>query len=178
LAISATSAGTITAAERPIRPWAASITVATGLNVINTCPIPNSATTTRKTRVAPKRWTSLAPSMTKPATASEYMTIPVPTVVGGTPKLRTMPPIATGKEATLNDMIAWPSAIAIIGTQDSRTSVGAAAVVGIACVAMTSSSPDLACGGLAGEAGLKPQASTRTGPIPASGTGTWRRAAL
>jgi hypothetical protein len=25
-------------------------------------------------------------------------------------------------EATLNDMIAWPSAIAIIGTQDSRIS--------------------------------------------------------
>src|SRR5690606_2430095 len=68
------------------------------------------------------RWTSLAPSMTKPATASEYMTMPVPTVVGGTPKLLTMPPIATGREATLNDMIAWPSAIAIIGTQDSRTS--------------------------------------------------------
>ena len=63
--------------------------------------------------------------MTKPATASEYMTIPVPTVVGGTPKLWTMPPIATGKEATLNDMIAWPSAIAIIGTQDSRTSAWA-----------------------------------------------------
>jgi hypothetical protein len=33
-----------------------------------------------------------------------------------------MPPIATGSEATLKDMIAWPSAIAIIGTQDCRAS--------------------------------------------------------
>ena len=38
-----------------------------------------------------------------------------------------MPPIATGREATLNDMIAWPSAIAIIGTQDSRISAWALA---------------------------------------------------
>jgi hypothetical protein len=87
----------------------------------------------RKTRDAPKRWTSLAPSMTKPATASPYMTIAVPTVVGGTLKLWTMPPIATGREATLNDMIAWPRAIAIIGTQDSLVSAwglaGAAATV-------------------------------------------------
>ena len=71
--------------------------------------------------------------MTKPATASEYMTMPVPTVVGGTPKVWTMPPIETGREATLNDMIAWPSAIAIIGTQDSlgsaRELAGAAATV-------------------------------------------------
>jgi hypothetical protein len=39
--------------------------------------------------------------MTKPATASEYMTIPLATVVGGTPKLFTMPLKATGKEETL-----------------------------------------------------------------------------
>ena len=55
---------------------------------------------------APKRWHNLAPSMTKPATASEYRTMPVPTVVGGTLKLLTMPPIETGSAATLNDMIA------------------------------------------------------------------------
>jgi hypothetical protein len=30
--------------------------------------------------------------------------------------------MATGKEATLNDMIIWPSAMAIIGTQDARGS--------------------------------------------------------
>jgi hypothetical protein len=70
----------------------------------------------------------LAPSITKPATASEYSTIPVPTVVGGTLKLCTMPPIETGSAATLNDMIAWPSAIAIIGVHDSRSSAPAAAV--------------------------------------------------
>ena len=46
--------------------------------------------------------------------------MPVATVVGGTLKLFTMPPSATGKEATLKDMIIWPSAMAIIGTQDSR----------------------------------------------------------
>ncbi len=39
-------------------------------------------------------------------------------VVGGTLKLFTMPLSATGSEATLNDMIAWPSAIAIIGTHE------------------------------------------------------------
>src|SRR4249919_2926856 len=60
--------------------------------------------------------------MTKPATSIEYDTIPVAIVVGGTLKLSTMPPNATGNEATLKDMIAWPSAMAIIGTQDRRAS--------------------------------------------------------
>ncbi len=64
---------------------------------------------------------------TKPATSMEYETIPVATVVGGTPKLLTIPPSATGSEATLKDMIAWPSAIAIIGTQDSLVSLADAA---------------------------------------------------
>lgn len=48
--------------------------------------------------------------------------MPVATVVGGTPKLSTMPLRATGSDATLNDMIAWPKAIAIMGTHDSRSS--------------------------------------------------------
>ena len=48
--------------------------------------------------------------------------MPVAIVVGGTPKLFTMPLNATGKDATLNDMIICPSAMAIIGTQDSRGS--------------------------------------------------------
>ena len=57
--------------------------------------------------------------------------IPVATVVGGTSKLCTMPLKATGSEATLNDISAWPSAIAISGSQDSFTSlaVGLVAVV-------------------------------------------------
>ena len=63
--------------------------------------------------------------MTRPATASEYITMPVATVVGGTLKLCTMPPIATGKEATLKDINAWPSAIATIGSQDSASSMSA-----------------------------------------------------
>jgi hypothetical protein len=57
--------------------------------------------------------------MTNAATASEYITIPVAIVVGGTLKLLTMPPSATGREATLNDMRIWVSAMVIIGTQDS-----------------------------------------------------------
>src|SRR5512132_858664 len=80
--------------------------------------------------------------MTKPATASEYSTMPVPTVVGGTLKLWTMPPMETGSDATLNDMIAWPSAIAIIGIHDSRTPAPVAAgalVVLIDCLLFRSS---------------------------------------
>src|ERR1700742_4075179 len=34
-----------------------------------------------------------------------------------------MPPKATGRDATLNDMIAWPNAIAIMGTHDARSSI-------------------------------------------------------
>ena len=43
-------------------------------------------------------------------------------VVGGTSKLATMPASDTGKAATLKDISIWPSAMAIIGTQDSRAS--------------------------------------------------------
>jgi hypothetical protein len=39
-----------------------------------------------------------------------------------------MPPIATGRDATFNDMIAWPSAIAIIGTHDRFSSACPATV--------------------------------------------------
>jgi hypothetical protein len=62
----------------------------------------------------------------------------VATVVGGTPKLFTIPPSATGSEATLKDMIIWPSAIAIIGTHDSRAP-SRIAPIDIECVAMVSS---------------------------------------
>ncbi len=96
--------------------------LALGLKVISACAQPKTTTAMRNTCKAPNRCVSLAPSMTKPATSMEYDTIPVATVVGGTPKLSTMPPSATGSEATLKDIIAWPSAIAIIGTQDCRAS--------------------------------------------------------
>ena len=62
--------------------------------------------------------------------------MPVAIVVGGTPKLFTIPAIATGKEATLNDMIIWPSAIAIIGTQDAWGS-DRALVTDMECTDMT-----------------------------------------
>src|SRR2546428_558420 len=52
--------------------------------------------------------------------------MPVATVVGGTAKLLTIPPSATGSEATLKDMIIWPSAIAIIGTHDAGPCSGIA----------------------------------------------------
>ena len=48
-----------------------SMTVATGLKVMSTWATPKSPITERKTITAPKRWQSLAPSITKPATASE-----------------------------------------------------------------------------------------------------------
>src|SRR5215510_1591957 len=60
--------------------------------------------------------------MTKPATSMPYATMPVAIVVGGTEKLSTIPDNATGNEATLKDMIIWPSTMAIIGTHDSRAS--------------------------------------------------------
>ncbi|HKA72221.1 MAG TPA: hypothetical protein VKE26_10465 [Xanthobacteraceae bacterium] len=60
------------------------------------------------------------------------------TVVGGTPKLFTIPASATGKEATLNDMIIWPSAMAIIGTQDACGSDRALAT-GMECTDMACS---------------------------------------
>jgi hypothetical protein len=72
--------------------------------------------------------------MTKAATASEYITIPVATVVGGTLKLLTMPLSATGSEATLKDISAWPKAIAIIGAQDPRISVSALVIAPVLVV--------------------------------------------
>jgi hypothetical protein len=42
--------------------------------------------------------------LARTGTAGEYSTMPVPTVVGGTLKLCTMPPIATGNTAKLKDI--------------------------------------------------------------------------
>jgi hypothetical protein len=42
--------------------------------------------------------------MMKPEAKSAYITIAVPTVVGGVLKLSTIPPIETGMAATLKDM--------------------------------------------------------------------------
>jgi len=57
--------------------------------------------------------------------------MPVAMVVGGTLKLATMPLSETGSEATLKDISTWPSAMQIIGTQDSRAaSEGMAALAG------------------------------------------------
>jgi len=134
-AMSATSEGTSAAPAAPAKPCAAIITVAVGLNVISTIAAPKIRTTARNTRNAPKRWHSFAPSMTRPATASEYMTIPVATVVGGTLNVATIPPMATGRDATLNDISTWPNAMATIGTQESCASDSVCRVE-IVCVVM------------------------------------------
>ena len=63
------------------------------------------------------------------------MTIPVATVVGGTLKLSTIPPMATGRDATLNDISTWPNAMATIGTQESCASDSVCRVE-IVCVVM------------------------------------------
>ena len=68
-----------------------------------------------------------------------HETIPVAIVVGGTPKLFTIPPSATGNEATLKDMIIWPNAMAIIGTHDSLASTRISTASDIVVIAM---SPD------------------------------------
>jgi hypothetical protein len=69
-------------------------------------------------------------------TNNEYITIAVPTVVGGVLKLSTIPPIEMGSEATLNDISAWPMAITTIGTHESCGST-TALVVEIDFVAIT-----------------------------------------
>ena len=100
--------------------------------------------------------------------------MPVATVVGGTPKLSTMPLKATGNEATLNDMIICPSAMVTIGSQDSRVSVAAAS-----CDDIVIKFPKVDIWrGKAPAAENRPmlrlQASRRTGPFPDVATGTWR----
>ena len=55
--------------------------------------------------------------------AVNYLPVALPlalaTVVGGTLKLLTMPPSATGSDATLKDIRICPSAMVIIGTQEA-----------------------------------------------------------
>ena len=96
--------------------------IAVGLRATTPTDTAKIATTIWKIRFAPYRWPSLAPSITNPDTPSEYITIAVPTVVGGVLKLFTIPAIETGIAATLNDMSACAMPITIIGSQDARSS--------------------------------------------------------
>jgi hypothetical protein len=66
-------------------------------------------------------------------------------VVGGAEAVH-HPPSATGREATLNDMIIWPSAMAIIGTQDACGSDRALGT-GMDCTDMASSGYEWAAAG-------------------------------
>src|SRR5262249_33460656 len=120
--MSATSEGTSEAPAKPARPWAATITPAVGLSTMSTMAARKRTTAAWKKTFEPKRWPSLAPSMTKPDTPSEYITMAVPTVVGGVSKLATMPLIDTGKADTLKDISIWPMAMTIMGTQEACTS--------------------------------------------------------
>src|SRR5262245_46087697 len=96
--------------------------------------------------------------------------MPVAIVVGGTPKLFTIPLSATGRETTLKDMIICASAIATIGTQDAFTS-DCSAGTGMACTDMPSSRSN---GDWRDAEPLRPltlQGSRRTDPFPSVGTG-------
>ncbi len=105
------------------------MTLAVGLTTISSIATASIPTAAWKKIFAPNRWLSLAPSRMNPETPNEYKTIAVPTVVGWVSKLSTMPPIETGKAATLNDMSAWPMAITIMGSQESRCSSASTVVV-------------------------------------------------
>src|SRR5262245_19830133 len=133
--MSATSEGTSEAPANPARPWAATITPAVGLTTMSTMAARKSTTATWKKILEPKRCPSFAPSMTKAETPSEYITIAVPTVVGGVLKLAIMPLMETGRAATLKDMSIWPMAMTIMGTHESCTS-GAGPVVDAARAVM------------------------------------------
>lgn len=50
----------------------------------------------------------------------EYIMIAVPIVVGGTPKLSTIPPMETGRAATLKDIRACPMAMTTMANHGSR----------------------------------------------------------
>jgi hypothetical protein len=102
----------------------------------------------------------------------------VATVVGGTLKLFTIPPIATGREATLNDMIDCPKAMAIIGSQDCRASTSAVALVRL-CAVMAAAAGWRYQRRLARwrvVVGSARRGSTRTGPCPSAGTRSAPRA--
>src|SRR6516164_6884245 len=113
--------------------------------------------------------------MTKPATNIEYVTIPVATVVGGTWKLFTMPPNATGREATLKDISTWPSAMAIIGIQDACdvSAARAADLDGAAILSLLIRPAKRFCGEVQTDT-LNLRAATQTNPFPASAIRIWQ----
>src|SRR5262249_58081832 len=114
--------GTSEPPHKPVSPWAAAIRPAVGRSTMSTMAARKRTTAAWKKIFEPKRWPSLAPSMTKPDTPSEYITMAVPTVVGGVSKLATMPLIDTGKADTLKDISIWLMAMTIMGTQEACTS--------------------------------------------------------
>ena len=89
------------AAEAPARACARMTRPIEGEKIIVTAETANIATTTRNTMTQPTRCPTLAPTMTRAATTSPYVTIAVLTSVGGTPNSSTIPPRDTGSADTL-----------------------------------------------------------------------------
>ena len=122
----------IAADASPARACAAIITAGPVLMVMIAIATRNTAVIHRNIRSGPNFWPSLAPSMVKPATPSEYATIAVTTVVGAALNSALMPPIETGSALMFHDICAWPIAIAAIGSQEvfcvGRDARGGAAV--------------------------------------------------
>src|SRR5262245_14932051 len=144
----ATREGTSEAPAKPARPWPASITPAVGLTTMSTMAARKRTTAAWKKIFEPKRWPSLAPSMTNPETPSEYITTAVPTVVGGVLKLLTIPLMDTGKADTLKDISICAIAMTIMGSHDACTS-GSAVVAGAtvrALIVLFSFSPERGAG--------------------------------
>src|SRR5215831_12397000 len=168
--MSATSEGTSEAPANPARAWPASITPAVGLITMSTMAARKRTTATWKKIFEPKRWPSLAPSMTKPETPREYITTAVPTVVGGVLKLFTMPLIETGRADTLKDISIWAIAMTIIGSHEACFSGSATDAVGRALMLLFSFRRWQHRPGV--DVGVTPSAARQTGPSRAAATGT------
>ncbi len=120
--MSATSEGTMTAAEAPATACPAIAQSTEGESSIIGADTPKETMTIRKMRTQPTRWPSFAPVITSVATARPYTTMVELMVVGGTPKSPTMPPSDTGSAVTLNDMRTCPRKGPTIGIQERCSS--------------------------------------------------------
>ena len=157
------------------------INVAVGLNVISTCAAPNSRTSDAEDA---QRAEALAQLRAEHDEAGDQHRIQRRSRWRPSSAARrnsaTIPPIATGREATLNDMIIWPSAMAIIGTQDSCASFAVhRCEIVLRCHGVLSRGFSDAIGLRSRRRrtlhGFSLRAARRRDPFPAAATGTWRR---
>src|SRR5215471_12329895 len=89
------------------------------LKAISAMAAANSTTIARNTRLDPYAWPILAPSMMKPATMSEYVTIAVPMTVAGALKVETILSMDTCREETLEIIRIWAMPMTTIGNHDA-----------------------------------------------------------